>query len=268
MDDFSALVLAGRRGYEDPLAEAHGSSHRALLDVAGTPMLVRVVRSLRRANSVGRITVSIDEPDVLDDVPELSAMVSGGALSVHRSLASPSRSVADALAGMKDERVLVTTADHALLTPELVDYFTSNAAQAAADVVVGVVEEALIAAAFPSTTRTYLRFRGKGYSGANLFAFQAPSALRAAAFWIKAERFRKQPWRLVGVFGPMALLGFALRRLSLDSALARASDAIGCSVRAVRLPFAEAAVDVDRPSDLELVTRILAERESADERPD
>ena len=263
MNEFSALVLAGRRGFEDPLAEAYGSSHRALLDVAGTPMLVRVVRSLRGAKSVGAIVVSIDEPSVLDGVPELSAMVAGGELLIHESLASPSRSVVDALAGMKGERVLIATADHALLTPELIDHFTSSAAQTAADVVVGVVEEALITAAFPSTSRTYLRFRGKGYSGANLFAFQAPSAHRAAEFWVKAEQFRKQPWRLVRVFGPMALFWFALRRLSLDSALERASEAIGCSIRAVRLPFAEAAVDVDRPADLALVTEVLEAREPA-----
>ncbi|HFD15721.1 MAG TPA: MobA-like NTP transferase domain containing protein, partial [Rhodospirillales bacterium] len=33
--------------------------------------------------------------------------------------------------------------------------------------------------------------------------------------------------------------------------------------RAVVLPFAEAAVDVDKPADLELVERLLAGREAA-----
>lgn len=260
MNEFSALVLAGRRSFADPLAEAHGASHRALLEVAGIPMLARVVRSLRRADSVGPITVSIDEPGALDGVAELNALVASSELSIHTSLDSPSLSVADALARMNAERVLVATADHALLTPEMVDHFAAEAARSDADVVVGVVAEALISAAFPSTTRTYLRFRGEGVSGANLFAFQTPRARLAAEFWVTAERFRKQPWRLVKVFGPVPLVLFALRRLSLDSALARASEAIGCRVRAVHLPFAEAAIDVDRPADLDLVTKILEAR--------
>ena len=58
--------------------------------------------------------------------------------------------------------------------------------------------------------------------------------------------------------GPSTLLAFALRRLDLDAALERVSHAMQVRVEAVRLPFAEAAIDVDRPSDLALVTRILA----------
>ena len=60
-----------------------------------------------------------------------------------------------------------------------------------------------------------------------------------------------------------ALLLFALRRLTLDAALQRVSNAMGCRVSAVRMPFAEAAIDVDRPSDLELVRRILEARETS-----
>ncbi len=74
----------------------------------------------------------------------------------------------------------------------------------------------------------------------------------------------------MSVFGPISLLLFLLRRLDLDAALARASRAIGARVEAVRLPFAEAAVDVDKPSDLELVSRLLAESQrepSAEKQP-
>jgi hypothetical protein len=58
----------------------------------------------------------------------------------------------------------------------------------------------------------------------------------------------------------MTLLLFGLRRLGLEAALERASRVIGCRVRSVPLPFAEAAIDVDRPSDLDLASEILAAR--------
>ncbi len=156
--------------------------------------------------------------------------------------------------------MFITTADHALLTPKIIDHFAACAEQSDADLAMGVVAESVIRASYPSTTRTYLRFRDGRYSGANLFAFQLPQALRAADFWIRAEAFRKRPWRLASTFGPTTLLLFALRRLSLEQALERASRAIGCQVRAVPLPFAEAAIDVDRPSDLDLASEILTAR--------
>jgi len=261
MKAFNALVLAGRRGLENPFAEVQGDTHRALLDVVGVPMLVRVVRALRSASSVERIVVSIDDSNAFGAVAELRELEARGEISRRASLSSPSRSVQDALADPAlGDRVLVTTADHALLTPEIIDHFTACADRSGADLAVGVVAEAVVRASHPSTQRTYLRFRDAGYSGANLFAFRSPEALRAAEFWLKAEGFRKQPWRLASVFGPTTLLLFALRRLSIEQTLERASRVIGCRIKAVELPFAEAAIDVDRPADLALVSEILSAR--------
>lgn len=253
MKPLLALVLAGRRGPHDALA---GARHRALLDVAGVPMLVRVVRALRASPIVSGIAVSIDEPAAIAGVPGLEDV------RCFESLSSPSRSVRDALGRMSGSRVLVTTADHALLTPQIVGTFAESAEALGADLGVGLVGESVIRAVHPDTTRTYLRFRDGGFSGANLFAFRTSAATRAAEFWVRAEQFRKRPWRLASVFGPLALLQFAFRRLTLDAAFERASRAIGCTVAAVPLPFAEAAIDVDRPSDLALVERILRDRDT------
>jgi GTP:adenosylcobinamide-phosphate guanylyltransferase len=234
-------------------------------------MLLRVLRTLRASRGVGRLVVSIDDPSAIEDVPEIAALVRDGELALHRSLASPSRSVLDALERFDTgEPVLITTADHALLRPEIVEHFLAAVDGSKADVLVALVARSVIQARFPESTRTYLSFRDEHYSGANLFAFRTPAAAQAAAFWVRAESYRKRPWRLVSVFGPITLLLFLLRRLDLDAALARASRAIGARVEAVRLPFAEAAVDVDKPSDLELVTRLLKQDQStpsAEKRP-
>jgi GTP:adenosylcobinamide-phosphate guanylyltransferase len=264
MQRWIGVVLAGTRGEGDALATARGVRHRALLDVAGTPMLVRVVRCLRETGRIERLLVSIDEPEAIASVPELAALAREGALGVHRSLASPSRSVLDLLDRLPPARpVLITTADHALLTPEMVTHFLDAADASGADVVAGVVRREVIEARFPETRRTWLRFRDADVSGANLFAFRTPDAKRAAEFWQRAESFRKRPWRLVAAFGPVALTAFVLRRLDLAAAAERASRAFGARAQVVALPFAEAAIDVDRPADHELATRILEARHSS-----
>ena len=265
---FSALVLAGSRGGRgDDLAAAQGERHRALIPVHGVPMLVRVIRTLRAAPSIGPLTVSIDDPTALDDVAERRALVASGALALRRSESSPSRSVVAVLESQPaGQPVLVTTADHPLLTPAMVEHFTQACASERADLCVGLVTATLLREHYPESTRTYLPMRDDLYSGANLFGFLTRDARRAAEFWVRAEALRKQPWRLALAFGPRALYLFWRRRLDLDSAFAQISDVIGCRVRAVRMPFAEAAIDVDRASDLALATQILARREACAER--
>jgi hypothetical protein len=157
--------------------------------------------------------------------------------------------------------VLVTTADHALLTPEIVEHFAAATRDSDADAVLGVVARSVLRAAHPESPRTYVPLRGEAWSGTNLFAFLTPRARKAAEFWVRAERHRKRPWRMLGAVGPRALALFALRRLDLEAACAQLSRACGCRVRAVPLPFPEAAIDVDHAEDVALATRILRARE-------
>jgi len=257
----SMLVLAGRRaGERDALLDAAGVASKAFVPVAGSPMLARVIAALAASGSRAPIHVSgldraglarLDlppgaDPDTAPDAPAggpagsvLAAVEEGG-------LALP---------------VLVVTCDHALLRPDMVDHFVSEALRRDADLAVGLAEERVIQAAYPETRRTYLRLGGVGYSGCNLFLVTRPAGLNAIRFWQRAERDRKRPWRIARRFGPLALLWLVLRRPGVEAAFAFLSRRIGVRVAPVLLPFAEAAIDVDKPADLALVERILARRE-------
>ncbi len=252
---FTALVLAGRRGGEDPVARHCGVAYKCLAPAGGVPMLARVVAALAASPGVERIFVVLEDVSILEG---LSGIPPCAALP---SAPTPSLSVLRALdeveAGLP---MLVTTADHPLLSVAIVEHFGAAARATGADVVAGLTAAEIIRKAYPDTQRTYLRLNDAHYSGANLFALMSPEARRAVAFWRRVEQDRKRPWRMIRAFGPGPLLAYLLGRLTLEAALARASAIIGARVAAVRLPFAEAAIDVDKPADLELVNTILAGR--------
>ncbi|MGH6958868.1 MAG: NTP transferase domain-containing protein, partial [Dongiaceae bacterium] len=255
----TALVLAGSRGPTDPVASHAGLPHKALVPVAGVPMLLRVVRALRAAPSVGRIVLCI-EPAVLEADPAVAAELRGDDLHLVPTDSTPGRSVLRALKEIAEPfPLLATTADHPLLTPAMIEHFCA-AAPADADIAVGLATAATIGVCYPETRRTYYRFAGERYSGCNLFLLRTPAAAKAASFWSEVERHRKQPWRLVLAIGPVTLGRFLLGLLSLEAALERLSRLIGARIGAVELPFAEAAIDVDRPSDLALAEKILTQR--------
>lgn len=251
----TALLLAGRRGGRDALARAAGYSHKALLPVAGVPLIARVLDSLRAAEEIGNIVVSIDGASVLRGVD-----VAAG-LDVHASRASPAASVADYLRTRSDTGpILVTTADHVLLSPDVLAYFCGVARASAADVVVGVVTESVFRAQYPESRRTFVALKGERICGANLFLLRTSAAARAVRFWERAGQFRKRPWRLASLFGVGNLLRFACGRLDRQAAIDRVSHVIGARVEVVDLPFAAAAIDVDTPHDLATVERILTDR--------
>jgi len=253
----SALVLAGsRRGEADAVARYRRAEAKCLVTAGGVPMLVRVVRALVRSPRIGVILVSADEPALVGRLDELHGIAR---LRILPSSASLSASV-EAAFTTAGAPLLVTTADHALLEPEMVDRFLEGAEASGADVAVALVSAGTILASHPNTKRTYLRFRDDGYSGANLFLLRTPQAAKGIAFWRRIERDRKAPWRLARALGPLLLLGYLLRLATLAQAMRLVSRRLGLRAAAVVLPMAEAAIDVDKPDDLDLVERILAAR--------
>ncbi|HXU87401.1 MAG TPA: NTP transferase domain-containing protein [Methylomirabilota bacterium] len=255
---FVAVVLAGDRRPGDPVARAGGVSAKCLVRIGGRPMVLRVLDALGSAGEIGARVLCGPDRKVLDDAPELARCLADQEVDWLPPQATPTRSAAAAVASVASgSPVLLTTADHALLTARLVDHFCARARATAADVVVGVADHAEVLAAFPGTRRTVLRLRDGGYCGCNLFAFLTPAGRAAIDFWRRVEQERKQPLRLAaGVLGWRGLARFALGRLTLDDALSLASRRVGARISAVRLPFPEAAVDVDTVEDLRLVTAV------------
>lgn len=251
---WSAIILAGQRPGVDPLASAFGETYKALVEIAGKPMLTRVAETLLDVPALGRIVVLGQEPDALEP-----ALPRNSRISVMKSGRGISDSV-QAVAGTPDAPwpVLVTTADHPLLTVAMIQQFISRADES--DVVVGMVERRTMMAQYPGNKRTWRHFRGGAYSGANLFALTSDRARFALDLWAEAEGDRKKQFGLLLHFGlPLALRAIT-RTITLEAGLARAGERLGLSARPVILDQAEAAIDVDKPSDHVLAERILASR--------
>lgn len=253
----TALILAGSRGPGDPLAVYAGVSHKALIEVGGRPMLERVVAALAAVPGIARIAISIEQPELVHALPGLHAAAGAIPIEVLKSAASPSRSVDEALQQLGTP-LLVTTADHALLQPEWVRYFLDHV-PADADAAVALASKVAIIAAVPDTARTYLRFADDDYSGCNLFLLATPAAAGAVRFWREIEAERKRPLRMMRRLGLVFALRYVAGRLPLAAAIARLGVLANARAAVVKMPFGRAAVDVDKPADLELVRRLLAE---------
>ena len=177
MTRWTALLLAGSRPGGDPFAAAHGVAAKALIPVAGEPMIVRPVRALLGNVRIGQVRVLAQDgavlAPVLPDDARLTVEPSGA------TIAATIEAIIDAPATRWP--LLVTTADHALLTSAMIDDFCGRAQ--GADLAIGLVERGALMARLPQTKRTWIGFRGEAVSGANLFALGSPKAARAVRLW-------------------------------------------------------------------------------------
>lgn len=225
---------------------------KALVAVAGEPMVRRPVRALLDSENIKSVLVLSQSPERIRDVISTNPKV-----EVDKSEGTIAETMLKLIDGQAlDWPLLVTTADHALLDTAIVDEFIRMSSDA--DVAIGMVERANLLARFPGTERTWMKFRGGAYTGANLFFLKSAAVRPAVKLWRSVEQDRKKAWRLVSLLGPGVLLAVALRLVSVDDVLSRLGRRIGLRVKAVRLSNPLAGVDVDKPADHTLVEAVLA----------
>lgn len=252
----AAFVLAGRRtGADDPLAGFEDTPHKAFIDFAGEPMIARVLGALADAGLAEALTV-IGDADVL-----ALAEQGDGAPALLEAGETLAETMTRAIAAAGERRaLLVTTADHALLTPEMIEEFLSKI-DPDTEIAAAVVEEKDYRHAYPDGPRTFLRFSDRAVSGANLFWVSGAAAAPLIAFWRKIESKRKNPLAMAAEIGVGTALAYATRTLSSKAATALLAKKTGVAAQLVALSVPEAAIDVDKPEDVALVRRILADRQ-------
>ena len=223
-------------------------------------MIRRVVDALTSATSVGGLVMCGPAEDVVQSSPELQTLTRQDGVRWIAPATSPASSVLAALDALPDDApVLVTTADHALLRPEIVDHFVQEAVALDADVVAGVARLDRVLLEYPELKKTPHRLKDAGWCGCNLFLMKTTRGRRAPEYWRQIEVLRKRPWRAARLIGWGFLFRYLMRTMTLEVATGHIAERMGAQVRTVELPFAEAAVDVDSEHDWQVIRHAVAQ---------
>ena len=247
-----AVVLAGGVDCGE-IAEETGVIHRPLLDIAGRPIIQRVLAALRGAVSVDHI-VLVAPPPVQDVVGEeaVDLRVDAGDSFVEN--------IENGVAATPDtiDSVLVITGDLPMLTPGAVNDLVDQADVTRADLVYPIIAKESSERAFPAGKRTYVRLREGTFTGGNgvIASRTFFSARRELIHNLFAAR--KNPLRLASLFGLGFVFGLLTGRLTLSDLEARAGEIVGGRVAAIISAYPELGFDVDKIADL-LLARQVAE---------
>lgn len=245
LEAIPAIVLAGdKKG--DELTQRCGVTSKALIPIAGQPMVKRVVDVLRRCERVDNIVVL--------GFALLQSALKGTAVVEPGETLSENIQRGDAALG-KPERVLVMTCDIPLITAEAIDHFIAESLRSGADIAYPIVTREVCEKRFPTGQRTYAKLVDGTFTGGNMVVLSRHFLEHSMALTEAAFAGRKSPLKLAGLFGVGFIVKFLLRRLSLADIRARAAHVLQCQVAIIVSPYAEMGFDVDKVSDLEEVER-------------
>lgn len=256
----NAIVTAG--GIPEPndkLYEYSQGKSKALIDVAGKPMVQWVLDALSNANEVDQvIVIGLDEKDNLTCKKPIHYIPNQG-----RMLANIVAGVNKSLELNKDgEYVLIASSDIPSVKSEMIDWLVKTAMETKDDLYYGVCPREVMEARFPNSNRTYTRLKDMQVCGADVNIIHVSMATDHLDTWEELIGNRKSPLRQAAVIGLDTLFQLFTRQFTLQSLVERASQRIGIKGRAIIWNHAEPCMDVDKPHQLELLRADLMRQQN------
>jgi GTP:adenosylcobinamide-phosphate guanylyltransferase len=252
------IAAGGIPGPDEPLFDLCQGRPKALLPIGGKPMIQWVIDALDGAAHIGRITVVGLEPSAdlthhkpTDFVPDQGGLMRNmlGGLAHVRQL------------DPKQEFALYTAADIPGVTPAMVDWRVELALEAHADIDYVAVDRQVMEARYPASRRSYVKFKDAEVCGSDMNVVRTALAVREG-MWNRLIEARKHPMQQAAMLGYGTLILLLLRRLTLEATEARVTRRLELDGRVHLCPYAEIAMDVDKPHQYQILADDLQGRVS------
>ena len=256
-----AVVTAGGIPQpEDPLYAYSKGESKALIDIAGRPMIQWVLDALGQAATIDRVVViGLSAKSGLTCAKPLYYMSNQGRMLANLQAGTDKVMEINPQA----KYVLFVSSDIPSITGRMADWVVNTALQTKDDLYYNVVLRQDMEARFPGSKRTYTPLKGQEVCGGDMNVVRTAIVHKNSEFWNKLIDARKNPAAQAALIGPGIILKFIFRQLTIDDVIKRVADKLGLRGRAVVCPYAEIGMDVDKPHQLELMRADMTRRARA-----
>jgi GTP:adenosylcobinamide-phosphate guanylyltransferase len=253
----AVLMAGGIPQPDDPLYAYSQGESKALIDIAGRPMIQWVVDALNDAKSVDHIVVvGLSEKAALTSRKPVAYLSNEG-----RLLENLKSGTARAMElNPRGKYVMFVSSDIPSVTGPMVDWVVDTCMQTKHDLYYNVIERKAMEATFPESRRTYTRLKDLELCGGDLNVARAAIVNENSDFWTKLLEARKNPAAQAGLIGGDIIIKFLFRRLTIQDVIDRVAAKLGIRGRAIICPYPEIGMDVDKPHQLEIMRDFLGRR--------
>ena len=247
---YAIVTAGGIPNPEDPLYTFLKGDAKALVDVAGKPMVQWVIDALNDAKKVDEIILigltaksGIVSAKPMHHIPNQGRMLSNIVAGVNKALEL----------NKKTEYVLVVSSDIPALKGDMVDWLVDTCMETKDEMYYGLCPRDVMEARFPDSKRTYTRLKDMEMCGADIHMTHVRVATDHLDLWEKLIGNRKSPLTQASIVGLDTFWKIFTRSITLPDLVTHLSNRLGIKGRAIIWDRAEPCMDVDKPHQLELL---------------
>jgi len=250
-----AVILAGGNPKQDDLLYSlTGDIPKALMMIAGKPMIQWVLDALSNAKTISRTIIvglsadcGVNCTKPLTFIPDQGSMLDNARGGIRKA----------AEIDPAADYTLLLTSDIPGVTGEMVDWSVNTSLETDDDIYYSVVTREVMETRFPGSNRSFIRLKDMDVCGGDMNLFRISMATGRDDIWNKLIASRKNVFKQAALIGYDTLLFLLLRQLTLEKLVKTVCERLDISGRALLCPYAEVAMDVDKPFQFDILNAYL-----------
>jgi GTP:adenosylcobinamide-phosphate guanylyltransferase len=254
----NAIVTAGGEIHQkEPLYKVTGGGYKAMVEIAGKPMIQWVLDAIGKSKYIKRVFVAglpivtgLDCAHPLTLIPDNGDMLNNIRAGANEIL----KTDPDAT------HAILITGDLPALRWEAIDWLVCQSQEMDKDLYYTVIEKNTMEEVFPKSRHTYVRLKDVEICGGDMHCFRLSVATEESPLWNRLVAWRKSPLRQASLLGYDTMFFLMLRQLTLEGAEATVCKRLGVEGKALLSPYAELGMDMDKPQHLEILREYFSRR--------
>ncbi len=235
---------------EDLLYPYTQGESKALLKIAGKPMVQWVLDAISQAKTIDRVgLVGLDESSGVTCQKPISLVPNQGSMlnNIRSGVQEVTRINPQA------EYALIVSADIPAITAEMIDWSVNKSLETDDDLYYSVVTREVMESRFPGSKRSFIRLKDMEVCGADMNMVRTAVVTGRDEFWDRLINARKNAFKQASLIGFDTLFLLLFRRLTIKKMVKVVAERIGLKGRALICPYAEVGMDVDKPNQYEIL---------------
>jgi CTP:molybdopterin cytidylyltransferase MocA len=239
----------------DPLYEYTKGLPKALLPIAGKPMIQWVLDAVNQCELIDRVViiglaehenlVSTHETIFIEKSSDMLTNIQTAAKALRNGSTS------------QDRRTFILASDVPSITVEMLNWLYEKSETLLGDLVYTAIEKETMESRFPEANRTYIQLEDCQVCGGDVSIFRLDVANGERPIWKRLIDARKNPVKQARLIGLGILLPLITGKLKLSVAERKISRRLRVNGHVVLSPFAEMGMDVDKPHQFEILRKEL-----------
>jgi GTP:adenosylcobinamide-phosphate guanylyltransferase len=249
------ITAGGTPGPGEPLYQYTRGKPKALLDVAGKPMIQWALDAVGEARQVDRVVVAglteehgVTSAKKLHFVPDQGGMLQNVRAGVARVLEL----------NPEARHVISVSSDIPAITGEMVDWMVNTCQETDHDIYYSVITRQVMEARYPNSKRSYIHLKDMEVCGGDMNVIRARTVTTNEELWERILAARKNAFKQAALLGFGTLLLLLSRQITIENGVKRVAKRLDVSGRVIFSPYAEIGMDIDKPHQLEILRADLA----------